>query len=265
MTLVRSGILVGALVCFGLACDLQGTGGEVVEVSWSVHSTLSEGRTIQIDDWSVELDEARIALGPVYAFAPPPFASMWQLFGPSRALAHAGDDNTNGVRVIAELLDQRPVDLMAGGGVEFPLTLAEGGTVDFLNIVFDEPRFQEVRDAFGSSHAIVSGTATRGEDSFRFQAALDSTIPDGVIGRRVEGLPAFGELEEGTRISITVDALSWVRSVRFEALFEDAVSNGLSAEDVLVVEEPSQFHNAWYLNLRDPRNWTVDIESPEAI
>lgn len=269
-----------ALASMLASCGLPGTGGEVVAVEWSFRADVPAGpvivETVGENPWEVELLEARLILGPAYAFAPdradrPGLA--W-LLGPSRAHAHAGDDNSAGSRVLCELLDQVAVDLLdpttrsmqptfAGAGPV--VTLAEAGPVDRMNIVLDEARYElaAADGPTGGGHALLRGVARRTQDGalqeLPFRAVLTgATIPDDRIARRVEALPTTGELVEGARVEIVADPRPWVRQMDFDRLQGEATNDAFEVE----VAEPSQLHNAWYLGLRDPAGWQVRIEAP---
>lgn len=260
-----------ALTLVGFAsCGLPGTGGEIVEVEWRFRSMVPEGATAHVTTvgehpWEVELTEAKLIVGPVYAFAPPVArGGLAQFFGPlvgpSVARAHAGDDNTDGVRVVSELLDQVAVDLLDARPRMLQPAIAEAGPIDAMNILLDEARF-ELADEDGPTrggHAWVRGVARRTLDGVpqevRFAAALRDTIPDDRIARRVESLPIEGVLSQGATIEIGADPRPWVRQVRFDDLVDHP-----DAADEILVQEPSQFHNAWYLGLRDPASWTARV------
>ncbi len=267
--------LVGGLVALVAAapgCTLPGTGGELVEVSWRLESEMAAGETVLSGDaepWEVELIEARALVGPVYVFAPPTLAQRWEpalrvLSGaPAIALAHAGDDNSDGIRVLAELLEQVPLNLVGREGQEVAVTPAEGGEVRTVNIVLDEARFHLAAEdgPTRGHHAWIRGVARRGDEELRFAAGLSSlTVPDDRIARRVEGLPVLeaegsvGDLRDGDTLVVRADPREWVRKALFDRL--QAPSDGSE----LLVEEPSQLHNAWYLGIRDPVGWTVRVE-----
>jgi len=274
-----TGVLLLGWGAFG-GCALPGTGGDLVEISWAIRGEVPAApvvvETVGPEPWQVELTEATLLVGPVYAFAPPQFSArgIGALLRPGRALAHAGDDNTGGARVVAELLDQVPVDLLDPQQRLLGTTVAEAGPVDIANVVFDEARFERAGPdgPTRGGHALLRGVARRdegaGERMVRFEAVLKHTVPDDRIARRVEALPvAGGELVEGARIEIAVDPRLWVRQMRFDALLGDAEGNVDQGDpdDVLFVDEPSQLHNAWYLGMRDPRGWEVRVVAPGAI
>jgi len=268
-------LLLGA---FG-GCALPGTGGELVEVSWAVRADVPAApvtvESADPDPWTVELVEAQLLLGPVYAFEPFPasgaaargVALLGWPFAAARARAHAGDDNTEGARVLAELLDQAAVDLLDPRQRALGRTIAEAGELGTVNVVFDEARV-DLSDPEGPTrggHALLRGVARRsgdaGDEVIRFAAVLDQTVPDDRIAQRLEALRVDGPaLRQDARIELTADPRVWVRQMRF-----DDLPRAGSDDDELVLEEPSQFHNAWYLGLRDPAGWQARVELPDAV
>ncbi|MEM1415172.1 MAG: hypothetical protein AAGH15_09740 [Myxococcota bacterium] len=250
-------------------------------MEWSFRAEVPDGpvveETLLGNPWEVEILEAWLILGPAYGFSPtrtnrPGLASF---FGPSRAFAHAGDDNSSGVRVVCELLDQVAVDLLdpaprsmqvALGEADAFENLAEAGPVESMNIVLDRARRElaATDGPTGGGTALLRAVARRtleGEDQeVRFRAVLTTeTITTDPIARRVEGLPVSGELVDGAVVEIVADPRAWVRQMTFDALL-DAPTN---AAGEVEVAEPSQLHNAWYLGLQDPTGWNVSIRAAE--
>ena len=272
----RAAVAVAA--CVLASCALPGSGGEGVAVEWSFRADVPEGpvgtETLGPDPWEVEIVEARLILGPAYGFAPqrtnrPGLA--W-LLGPSRAYAHAGDDNTSAARVVCALLDRSVVDLldpspraMQAEAAAF-LNLSEAGPVESMNIVLDLARgeFANPEGPTGGGTALVRAVARRthegGEQEVRFRAVLETTgIGVDQISRRIERLPVDGELVEGAVVEIRADPRAWVRQMTFDDLVGAATNEAGEVE----VAEGSQLHLAWYLGLRDPTGWDVSITPPE--
>ena len=267
------------VACALASCALPGTGGEIVAVEWSFRADVPEGpvvtETLGPDPWEVELLEARMILGPAYGFAPartnrPGLA--W-LLGPSRAYAHAGDDNTSAARVVCELLDQSVVDLLDPSPRSMQVeaaafvNLAEAGPVESMNIVLDLARrdFADPAGPTGGGTALLRAVARRTHEGVaqevRFRAVLETTgIGVDQISRRIERLPVDGELVEGATVEIRADPRTWVRQMTFDDLVDAPTNEAGEVE----VAEGSQLHLAWYLGLRDPTGWDVTVWAPEA-
>jgi len=273
---VRVPVLISTALASSLfgavACELPGTGGEFVETGWRVEG-LDASRPIVVagvDGWQVELLEARLLIGPIYLFAPPVTerGALAELFAPGRALAHAGDDNTVGGRVVTELLDQYAYDLLDPEPQLLPPTVAEAGPVDIANVVLDEARFGlAVADGpTRGGHAFLRGVARREVDGVsqvvRFSAVLGpETVRDDRIARRVEALPVVGELETGATVVVQADPRLWVRQMRFDDWAGGATRE---TDEEIVIDAPSRLHNAWYLGLRDPAGWSLRVEAAES-
>jgi len=143
-----------------------------------------EPTTITPRGWRVELTEAIVLVGPIYAYAPADEPMAWRApFGPPRARAHGGFDPLDGRLVRAEYLDQvafdalgEPLDVGAIGGLR--------GAASELSVVLDAPR-----DAFAAAdgptrghHLWVRGSATRDDVTVEFEGGLD--LPDEDLTRR---------------------------------------------------------------------------------
>src|SRR5262245_53817825 len=101
---------LAVLLLLAAACGGSGTGGEAVQYTLGFESMAADGATpghfTTASGWDVELDEARIALGPVYLFNnEPPSAALlprimrWVV---PVAHAHSGFDEFDGGTVRGE-------------------------------------------------------------------------------------------------------------------------------------------------------------------
>ncbi|MEM9191348.1 MAG: hypothetical protein AAGF12_19410 [Myxococcota bacterium] len=260
--LTTCGRLAPVAVLFLAGCGLPGTGGELVEVGWQLESAAADNviLTTGEDPWEVELVEARILVGPVYVFAPPTIAQrlapLIDPLAPTVAHAHAGDDNTDGIRVRAELLEQTAVDLLDGSQSRM-MTIAEAGDVNAVNIVLDQARSDLANESGPTRgfHAWLRGVATRRDERIAFSAGLGETIPRDAIASRVESVPIEGAtaLSDGDVLVVKADPREWVRRVIFDRIEAPAT------DEEIFIEEPSQLHNAWYIGLRDPASWSVSV------
>ena len=243
----------------GAGCE-GGTGVPLVAVETWIRP-IAEADALGHGDageWHVELDEARVLVGPIYLHAPPstPLLAHLRSLFVSTAYAHAGDDNLDGVRVLGEVLDPLAFDVLDADGATFGPMLAEARALDRVVLVLDEPRGEHARPdgPTHGHHAWVSGRAVRGDDQVRFSAGLD--VRDDRIARRVDGLrfASAPMLTEGARIVVRSRPGRWLSRVDFDALLDVAQDGEVAA--------PSQLHHAWYLALRDPSSWELALETP---
>jgi len=251
-------VWIGVLVVG--ACE-SGTGAPLVAVETRLLPIAERDGALghgSAGEWRVELDEARVLVGPVYLHAPPstPLLAHLRSFFVSTAHAHAGDDNLDGVRVLGEVLDPLAFDALDDAGTSFGPMLAEASTLDRVVLVLDEPRGEHAipTGPTHGHHAWVSGRAVRGDDEVRFSAGLD--VIDDRIARRVEGVRFASPptLVEGARVVVRSRPGRWLSRVDFDAL--------LQADHEGEVTAPSQLHHAWYLALRDPSSWELALETP---
>jgi len=180
--------------------------------------------------WSVALDEAVMALGPVYFFEGDPLFArrtiIDRLLGIRVAWAHPGHYEEGDA--LAQVLDQVEVDLLEASPT--PLGLAEGVTGQYRSAQVG------IRPLEGGSldggSLVVSGTATREADAVEFTARLDIDID-------VEGI-AFDQDVDGSpgHALIGVD----VHRFLLMADFTDLVGTGAPVD----VPETSQVMNALY-------------------
>lgn len=269
---------VALSACLG-GCGLSGTTGELVEVELSLRPssepehTLGRSRSIDDDPWEIELVEARLIVGAVYLFGPRDTRSAsgadsnlgaWLVpLWPSRAHAHAGDDNEIGSTAMAEHLDQVVFDALDPTPLSLGLHLAQAGRIDRGSMWLDHPRGELARlGSDGQTHghlAWVRGRATRGNQIIEFSAGLD--IENTPLRRRVDEIIPESEtdLDNHTRATFGVLAGQWLREVDFSSLVpeeHDFDSGPLRIH----VESPSQFHNAWQIALGRADGYTLELE-----
>lgn len=256
---------VSALL-FLASCTDSGTGGERVAVDFVMRGeSMDDGpiatSTSLVDPaWTIELDEAALLVGGVYAYPPLPRVTwldrLDRFVGPSVARAHGGDDNMAGRHALFESLDAMPLEVLAVEAVSLGEFSAESGVVDTASIVL-MPAYGDAARADGPTRggvAYVRGRATNGESELPFEAVLAAgTTP---LRRRVDGIAAEGTLADRAVVTLSVLPQEWLREVDFAA-FKDAV-----AEDTDGVRRPpaeSQFHAAWYLGVHAARSYRMVV------
>jgi hypothetical protein len=244
--------LASAVACGG------GTAGEIVILELGLESLTDEGdaaSTFTTDTgYEVALEEARLAIGPAYFYAPiqePRVATLRELLRPV-ARAHGGHDPVNGRRVRAELLDQQALDLLVPGVQALGAVDAEAGAVDEVAVVLDPPRSDLARSMNGH-HAWVRGTATKDGEMIRFAGGLD--LPDEGLTRRVEGIAAELTLAEGGVLVLGVRLHRWFHGAHFDRLEVDD-------DGVAQITAESQVRGAWLLGVRSAQSYEARFEAP---
>ncbi len=239
-----------ALAALHAAC--AATAGVPITLGLAIEP-LSDGVATTPSGWRVELTEARVLLGPIYAYAPldEPMAFALPL-GPATARAHGGFDPLDGRLVRAEHLEQHAFDAL-GGRVHLGPIDGLLGAVDEVSVILDEPRGANLA-ADGPTrghHALVRGVATREGATVAFEGVLD--IADEGLSRRVDGIRVEGgALVDGATLVIGVDPARWLSEADFSAL---------PAEDA-VLGDDTQPHRAWRLGLRTVTAYTAWTEEP---
>lgn len=224
------------------ACS-AGTGEPIIPVELALQgrnvATISTGA-----GWTVQLDEARIVLGPIYAFAPRDELVTWR-WAPV-AFAHGGFDALDGRKVKLELLEQRVVDVLDAAPQVIP-TLAEEGESTELQVRVEPPTDANA-PATNGFDAWVKGVATRDDEVVPFEGGLSlGTDP---ILRRIQGIDLSGRFVEGSRLTIEVDATTWLDGVDFSRVDETIDADG-------------QAHAAWRIGARSPFAFHASLNERE--
>jgi hypothetical protein len=233
--------LIGLLAC--AACE-AGTGGTLVDIEVTVESEPQPGLPLGTLDtntgYRVVLSEAKLGVDAMLAYAPQGQAMTPHRLWLSKALAHGGFDPFNGRRVRAEYKAAGPtlIDLLAPGARALGTVQAEEGTLASATVVFAS--MVESRTA----QAWVRGTATRDGLTIPFEGAL--TLEDEALLRRVDGIPASGELTAGGKLSFVVRPHVWFEDAHFDRLPEN--TNGPRP-----IGPTTQVHTAWSFGARSAK------------
>lgn len=214
------------------ACS-SGTGAPIVPVELALLGRSDAASFETSAGWNVQLEEARIVLGPIYALAPRDELVTWRWT--SRALAHGGFDALDGRMVKLELLEQRVVDVL-DAEPQVVATLAEEGESTELSIGLEPPTDANAPETNGFD-AWVRGVATRGDENVPFEGGL--SLGDDAMARRVQGIDLSGSFVEGSRLTIEVDARRWLDGVDFTRVDE-------------TIDVDGQAHAAWRIGARSP-------------
>jgi hypothetical protein len=259
-------LAVQALCTVG-CLEASGTGGRpiIADVELRTHWAVEPGRLETSTGWTVELDEAVLALGPLTFFElPPPLAIeperpdlsehlvSWLI---PTAHAHPGDDHFYGGRVMGELYQQVAFDLLEGSHRISAGLRGLAGDVRSFSVALDPPdsRTKGAMDDLRGFHAYVSGTAHRGEHTVPFEGGL--TIADSGTLRRVDGIDTELVFDRGGTVVIVVHVDAWFDEAQFDRL-EDPDEEGR-----FTIAEGDQVHGAWRLGVRSGRAYSARREA----
>jgi hypothetical protein len=242
--------LVGATAAPLPACD-AGTGGRAVRLRMVLASEPDGAEPLGVFDtdtgWRVTLSQARVALGPIYAYADPGVSAagtLRALLGPKVARAHAGHDPLGGRAVRAEFLGQVVFDALAPGGLA--LGDVEGTAGHAAEVTVDlSPPVGTAASPDGPTRgrqAWIEGVAERDGAQVPFRGGLD--IPDEGIAHRIEGIGLDADIDDGGTLTLGVRLRAWLGAARFDRLTEQ------DPDGVFVITAASQPRTAWYLGLR---------------
>jgi hypothetical protein len=266
------------LALASVACSVEGsgTGGRSVffDVAVQSPSYMAEGGRFTTESgWEVELDEAVVALGPVYVWEKSGFAGLakgddeldlvaeplaWlgELVVPT-ARAHPGDVYFNGGTLRGEYLEQVAFDLLDGEAAVLGTARGIAGEIGSVTIVLDPPGDATLghAESLHGFHAWASGRAWRGRELVEFEGGL--AIPAEGVQRQVDGVAIEGELDDDGTLVLGVSPRAWFAQADFATL-----DTPNEAGDRMVIAPGSQVANAWFLGARTSDaffcRWTTD-------
>lgn len=242
----------GIIACaLASACGGE-TAGEVVAIEIALKSAPSEGESVSRFEtdtgYAVELEEASVRLGPIFAFAPEPLArarpSVWQMMREgfvSVAHAHGGVDLVSGRMVRAEWLEPVTLDALDDRATVLGEVEAEQGVVDAITL-------ELARAASEGAQVIVSGSAMRDGEMLRFEGALE--LGDDPLERRVELVHEHIELTDGGQLTIVVHPEVWLREADLSRAPIDEGSSTLDSD--------SQPGRAFHIGARSPAAFSIE-------
>jgi hypothetical protein len=242
-------------------CDMQsGTGGRPVQFELQLETASPSERPIgeflTSTGWHVKLEQAFIAVGPLYVYQnPPPLAHIgveqgktfperfWNFLIPN-AHAHAGDEHFFGGEVKGEYLGQIAFDVLNPAGVRLSDVPGTLGRAQSMSIWLAPPRtsIQGNASALHGHHAYVVGTATKEGVMVPFQGGLD--IENEGTKQRVDGIPLDMQLDDGALLTLTIHPQAWFDAAHFDMLSEK------NDEGRYVITPASQVRTAWFLGAR---------------
>jgi hypothetical protein len=237
----RSAICFIALSCFAGVAALSScneTAGEAISYRTGALGSTSTGEPVDEFEnargWTVRLNEARLAIGPVYFYNAPPLAHLWLKRGLERAFgvgtaqacpAHAQYDRG---AVLGEVLAQYVVDLLGDEVTDTGDTAGVAGHMQMFELHFHPPgeitagSSRDEFEALGEGTIWLTGVATRDDQEIPFVASF--TIPDEGTWRIVESIEADIQLEpeivDSGRAVVLVHLDQWLHNVEFDSLTE---------------------------------------------
>lgn len=182
------------------------------------------------EPWTVSLEEARVAIGPVYLFEGDPLlASLYHWLVMPRAFAHPGHYQEG--EALGEALDQRVVDLLDPNPTILGPMNAVTGQCNSAQVGLGTAEAGLEGAELLEGHALLlRGTATRGGDDVPFEAWLDDDL-------YVEGVAFEHDIDTSSGgLRVQVDLTRWLGRVDFSSL--------TVVDDLAVFEEGTQAHNA---------------------
>ncbi|PID38301.1 MAG: hypothetical protein CSB49_06335 [Proteobacteria bacterium] len=264
------GLLVVALAITG-GCFGQ-TRGDRVVVATAARGATESGEPLTSfttrQGWTVKLQKAKLALGPIYFFENKPTAWYKRLLSINKAYAHAGGNELKGA-VLLEVLEQYPVDLLASTPTDTGVVPALGGLAQAVELEL-HPVGQVAPGAPESAYALLGketiyleGQADKEGQTVRFAGRL--SIPDVGTKRIVPNIHAeldlAGATAESGRLVLSVLVDQVLANVRFDTLTQE--KDGVYALD----DEGAQAHTALLLGLRSRYSysaaWARSVERGE--
>jgi hypothetical protein len=214
--------------------------------------------------WQVELDTAVVAIGPIYLYENQPLAREVDEGWPERPLhalldwieptahAHPGDNLFDGGVLVGEMLHQVAFDLLGEGKVGLGLARGVFGEVGSFTLILWEPGGGTLGpvDLLEGHHAYVVGRASKDGVTVEFVGGL--SLPDIGVNRRVDGLEAGFELDDGGLFIVGVDPAAWLDQANFDLL---TMQSEQDEQGRWVIGEDTQVAIAWNLALHRPRAW----------
>lgn len=208
------------------------------EISYEAYAVGAAPREVAAGDWTVTLERATVAFGPVHF------------------CASATGSATLCETALAEITEITAVEAL--DPAPQPLGLVRGFTGTIRSASFDygihwfitEPQPEPAPAAPGGHSARVRGRATH-EDGRVLEFTADVDVEAQFQGQRaVPSVPASATVgEEGARLDVRFDVSAWFERVDFDALDADADADadgpvaivpGSSAHDALVIAMSSQ-------------------------
>jgi hypothetical protein len=255
--------LVGLVAALALTAGCFGqTRGDRVVVATAARGATESGEPLTSfttrQGWTVKLQKAQLALGPVYLFENKPTAWYQRLFSINKAYAHAGGNELKGA-VLLEVLEQYPVDLLAATPTNTGVVPALGGLAQAVELELHPvgevaPGAPEsAYELLGDETLYLEGQAEKEGQTVRFAGRV--SIPDRGTERVVQNIRADLELAGATPdsgklvLSVLLDQV--LANVRFDTLTQQ--TDGVHSLD----DEGAQAHTALLSGLRSRYSYSA--------
>jgi len=175
-----------------LAACSTSTGGELVEPDVQIAGA-GPVQDVSIGAWSLSLDRADLAVGPLYLWSEVP----------------ASADEDAGGKLVGEAPDQVVLDVLSQESLALSDARGLGGPVGSIEVWLEPLE--------GGDTLVVEGTASKEGQDYPFEATISWEEPwvpedesvNALLRRRLRGLEAQGTLGSDTSIRLTVDASAW--------------------------------------------------------
>lgn len=248
---------VFAAFLFVCACDAN-TGGRPIQFSLGVAGeapvgTTTPGRFVTSTGWEISLEEACIAVGPVYFFAGAGHLARLHRWLVPQAHAHPGDNHFAGGEVRGEWLGQVALDALRA--TPLPLGMQNGleGDVRSFSLWLEPPKGALAQDpCLRGHHAYARGVAHKDATVVPFVGALD--LDDVGTNRRVEGLPFAANLTNEAAVVLGARPASWFDLADFGTL------DTRDAEGRFVITPTTQVRRAWFIGARGSGSFSARLE-----
>ncbi|WP_394824180.1 hypothetical protein [Pendulispora albinea] len=261
------------VIVLGAACS-SGTGGRAIRFSMGVAPAPESVSTfVTTTGWSVTLEEACMAIGPIYLYANPSLLAPAEasLLAPAEtthrrgplgrvadwlvppAFAHGGDAHYNGGEVRGEWVEQVAFDALAPAGIDLGATNGLAGPARSFSLLLLPPRPTARGDTacLRGHHAYARGAARKGETTVPFEGGLD--IENKGTFRSVDGIPLDAQLDDGVRITVRLHTRAWFDDAHFDRLTER------NADGRFVITAESQVAAAWFAGARAYKTFSADM------
>lgn len=229
-----------------LACTQAKTSGEYADFSLVVQGS-GEVEFENDDGWNITLDDAYLAIGPLYLYDGEAMAKRWSLIRPAYACgAHAQFAYGN---TLGELLEQYAVDLLSEP-YEIGIINGIAGTIQSAELHL-HPAGEVTAgnssnfDKLEGESLYLAGIAEKEQDLVPFE--ILATIPDDGTSRIVSNIEGSVEINE--KVILNIDLGEILSQVDFSTLTQ----NG----NKYVLEEQSQAWTAIIMGLKSRYSYSI--------
>lgn len=265
MTTFKPSLLAFALLSALVSCD-DAAGGRPIAFALVLGAQPQSATTpansfTTSAGWNVQLQEACIALGPLYIFRAPSHLNlaqqMWAWALP-RAHAHVGSSHFGGKEVRGEWLGQAAVNALDPSPQAVGAHNALEGDVQSYSVLLNPPRGPLTsHPCLRGHHAFVVGVASKGEVVVAFEGGLQ--IENVGTNRQVEGLPLPAELRDGATVSVRVRPSAWFDLADFSSLTQLAPSGRF------LITVDSQVHRTWFIGVRSQNAFVAETHAASGL